>query len=88
MKRIMKKEKIRRVGMALGLLLDELDAVKTTISTKEFDLLVESILHAIRRVPAITKDNRPVVERVHIATELREAHESSAQGPDKPQDQT
>ena len=36
----------------------------------EFDLLIDSILHAVRRVPATTKDNRSVDVSMPVETEL------------------
>ena len=70
MKKTLKKEMVRRVSTALGPLLYELGAVKSVMPPKDFDLLVEGVLHAIRRVPAITQNNGSVDECLHIETEL------------------
>jgi hypothetical protein len=69
MKRTLKKEMVRRVGTALGPLLYELGAVKSVMPPKDFDLLIEGVLHAIRRVPAITQNNGPIDECLHVETE-------------------
>ena len=86
MKKTLKKEMVRRVGTALGPLLYELGAVKSVMPPKDFDLLIEGVLHVIRRVPAITKDNRSVDECLHVVTGSEEAQESLTQDPDEPQD--
>ena len=58
MKRISKDEKIRRVRVALGALLYELDIVKPVMSPEEFNLLVESILQTLKRIPPIIDLNK------------------------------
>ena len=87
MKKTLKKEMVRRVSTALGPLLYELGAVKSVMPPKDFDLLIEGVLHVIRRVPAITQDNRSVDECLHVVTESEEAQESLTQDPDEPQHQ-
>ena len=87
MKRIIDKRKSRRVSLALGLLLDELEAIKPVISSKQFDLLIEGVVLAIRYVPAITKGSRSAGESVPVAMEPGETHEPLTQGPGAPQDQ-
>ena len=70
MKKTLKKEMVRRVSTALGPLLYELGTVKSVMPPKDFDLLIESVLHAIRRVPAITPNNGPIDECLHVVRGL------------------